>query len=273
MPGSLHNESPSWPVEGLQRELEPLLAGIAVEVMAAVDSTNSELMRRIRQGRRAPVVLVAERQSAGRGRQGRTWLSHTDPNGQTHAQASLTFSLGLALQRGDLSGLSLAVGLALAEALHPDIGLKWPNDLWWEGQKLGGILIETANQGPQRFVVIGVGLNLTQPPASDLRNPAAGLQHLFPGLDAGTLLARVALPLAQALVNFEAQGFAPLQTAFCGRDILRDKALVCSDGRSGTGAGVDAHGALLLHTAHGLETVVSDEVSVRPAPDSSLPRP
>ena len=273
MPGSLHNESPSWPVEGLQRELEPLLAGIAVEVMAAVDSTNSELMRRIRQGRRAPVLLVAERQSAGRGRQGRTWLSHTDPDGQPHAQASLTFSLGLALQRGDLSGLSLAVGLALAEALHPDIGLKWPNDLWWGGKKLGGILIETANQGSQRFAVVGIGLNLTQPQATDLRNPAAGLRQLFSDLDASTLLARVALPLAQALVNFEAQGFAPLQTAFCKRDILRDKTLVCGDGRSGTGAGVDAHGALLLHTAHGLETVVSDEVSVRPAPDSPLPRP
>ena len=273
MPGSLYKEAPSWPVEALQRELEPLLTGIAVEVLAAVDSTNSEMMRRIRQGQRAPLLLLAERQSAGRGRQGRTWLSHTDPDGQPHAQASLTFSLGLALQRGDLSGLSLAVGLALAEALHLDIGLKWPNDLWWEGQKLGGILIETANQGPQRFLVIGIGLNLTQPPASDLRNPSAGLRQLFPGLDAAALLARVAPPLVRALIHFEASGFAPLRAAFCKRDILRDKTLVCGDGRSGTGAGVDAHGALLLHTAHGLETVVSDEVSVRPAPDSPLPRP
>ena len=265
------NDALSWPVAALQRELEPLLAGLGVEVMAEVDSTNSELMRRIRQGQHAPVLLVAERQSAGRGRQGRTWLSHTDTHGEAHPQASLTFSLGLALQGSDLSGLSLAVGLALAEALHPDIGLKWPNDLWWEGQKLGGILIETANQGPQRFAVIGVGLNLIQPPGSGLRNPAAGLQHLLPGLDAATLLARVALPLARALVDFEASGFAPLQAAFTSRDILRGKALVCGDGRSGTGAGVDTRGALLLHTAWGLETVLSDEVSVRPLPHSPLP--
>ena len=267
------NDAPSWPVAALQHELEPLLAGLSVQVMAEVDSTNSELMRRIRQGQHAPLLLVAQRQSAGRGRQGRTWLSHNDPDGQPHPQASLTFSLGLALQRSDLSGLSLAVGLALAEALHPDIGLKWPNDLWWESQKLGGILIETANQGPQRFAVIGVGLNLTQPQANDLRTPAAGLRQLFPGLDAATLLARVALPLVGALVNFEASGFAPLQAAFTSRDILRGKAMVCSDGRNGTGAGVDTRGALLLHTAHGLEAVLSDEVSVRPTPNSALPRP
>ena len=273
MSGVLHNNAAAWPVEDLQRTLEPLLAGITIEVMTEVDSTNSELMRRIRQGQHAPLLLVAERQSAGRGRQGRTWLSHTDPDGQPHPQASLTFSLGLALQRGDLSGLSLAVGLALAEALHPGIGLKWPNDLWWESQKLGGILIETANQGSQRFAVIGVGLNLTQPQANNLRTPAAGLRQLFPGLDAAALLSRVALPLVQALVNFEASGFAPLQAAFTSRDILRGKALVCSDGRSGTGAGVDTRGALLLHTAQGLEAVLSDEVSVRPAPNSALPRP
>ena len=270
MSGVLHNNAAAWPVKDLQRTLEPLLTGLSVEVIAEVDSTNSELMRRIRQGQHAPALLVAERQSAGRGRQGRTWLSHTDTLGQPHAQASLTFSVGLTMQRGDLSGLSLAVGLALAEALHPDVGLKWPNDLWWEGQKLGGILIETANQGSQRFAVIGVGLNLIQPQASDLRNPAAGLQQFLPSLDAATLLARVSLPLVQALVNFEALGFAPLQAAFTSRDILRGKALVCGDGRSGTGAGVDTRGALLLHTAQGLEAVLSDEVSVRPAPNSPL---
>ena len=270
MSGVLHNNAAAWPVEDLQRTLEPLLAGITIEVMAEVDSTNSELMRRIRQGQRAPQLLIAERQSAGRGRQGRTWLSHTDPQGQPHVHASLTFSLSLPLQRSDLSGLSLAVGLALAEALHPAIGLKWPNDLWWEGRKLGGILIETANQGPHRFAVIGVGLNLIQPMDCDLRNPAAGLHALIPGLNAHTLLARVALPLVRALVQFDAAGFAPVQAAFSKRDILLGKPLDCSDGRTGTGAGVDARGALLLHTAHGIETVVSDEVSVRPAPHPPL---
>ncbi|NBW24456.1 MAG: biotin--[acetyl-CoA-carboxylase] ligase [Betaproteobacteria bacterium] len=271
MSGLPHSNAVAWPVEDLQRALEPLLAGITMEVMAEVDSTNSELMRRIRQGQHAPLLLVAERQSAGRGRQGRSWLSHTDPQGQPHAHASLTFSLGLPLQRNDLSGLSLAVGVALADALHPAIGLKWPNDLWWDGRKLGGILIETANQGAHRFVVIGAGLNLSPPPGNDLRNPAAGLQQLLPDLDAPALLTHVVRPLVQALVRFEAGGFAPVQAAFAKRDVLLGKPLDCSDGRSGTGAGVDARGALLLHTAHGLETVVSDEVSVRPFPHHALP--
>ena len=270
MSGVLHHNAAAWPVEDLQRALEPLVAGLTVEVMAEVDSTNSELMRRIRQGQHAPLLLVAQRQSAGRGRQGRAWLSHTNPDGQPHAQASLTFSLSLPLQRKDLSGLSLAVGLALAEALHPDIGLKWPNDLWWEGKKLGGILIETANQGAARFAVVGVGLNLTQPPGSDLRNPAAGLQRLFPGLEAAALLTRVAAPLVRALMSFEQAGFEPAHAAFSRRDILQGKALICSDGRSGTGAGVDLRGALLLHTVRGVETVLSDEVSVRPDPHNTL---
>jgi BirA family biotin operon repressor/biotin-[acetyl-CoA-carboxylase] ligase len=97
--------------------------------------------------------------------------------------------------------------------------------------------------------------------------------ELLPELDAAQLLTQIVPPLLRALLRFESQGFAPLQQAYSRRDVLRGEALVCSDGRSGTGAGVDAHGALLLHTAHGLETVVSDEVSVRPTPNSALPRP
>jgi BirA family biotin operon repressor/biotin-[acetyl-CoA-carboxylase] ligase len=239
-----------------------------MEVLADIDSSNSELMRRARQGQSAPLLLLAERQHAGRGRMGRVWHSHTDAQGADHAQASLTFSLGLAVQRRDLSGLSLAVGLAIAQALHPEIGLKWPNDLWWRGRKLGGILIETASQGAQRYCVIGIGLNLLEPPAADLRNPAAGLRALLPALDAAALLTQIAAPLVHALLAFENQGFAPLQAAYTRRDVLQGQALQCSDGRAGTGAGVDARGALLLHTAHGVEAVLSDEVSVRTSPDT-----
>ncbi len=268
-----HTAPPHWPVWAMQEAIAPWLAGFSVEVLAEVDSTNSELMRRARQGHTAPMLLLAERQSAGRGRMGRTWHSHLDPQGRQHAPASLTFSVGLTLQRRDLSGLSLAVGLALADAIHPDIGLKWPNDLWWQGHKLGGILIETASLGPQRYCVIGVGLNILAPPGGDLRNPAAGLAELLPGLGAAQLLVRVLAPLVQALLRFETQGFAPLQRAYADRDVLRGQTLVCSDGRSGTGAGVDERGALLLHTAQRLEAVVSDEVRVRPTLPHSIPHP
>jgi len=110
-----------WPVAALAEALAPHVPGCAVEVAAEIDSTNSELMRRARAGRAAPVLLVAEAQTAARGRLGRGWQS-----GNGDVGGALACSLGLPLAPRDWSGLSLAVGLALAEALHPEIGLKWP---------------------------------------------------------------------------------------------------------------------------------------------------
>src|SRR6516225_11460542 len=150
----------------------PLLPGLSIEVVQTLDSTNNELTDRLRnagrvqQDRRggrigdlAPQMLVAIHQTAGRGRLGRRW--HAAPG------SSLTFSLALPLQREDWSGLSLAVGLAVAEALDPQggrIGLKWPNDLILcvgadAGRKLGGILIESVPVGALRAAVIGIGVN------------------------------------------------------------------------------------------------------------------
>ncbi|HZT56094.1 MAG TPA: biotin--[acetyl-CoA-carboxylase] ligase, partial [Burkholderiaceae bacterium] len=190
-----------WGAEALWEQLVPLLPGLSVEVVHRLHSTNTTLLERARAtvdtrtdgdavlvrrsvesgafGRRAvdlqPCLLVAEHQSAGRGRQGRLW--------QSAPGASLTFSLGLPLAATDWSGLSLAVGVALCEALAPadaslarsgpQIGLKWPNDLWLMdgpvhsaagGRKLGGILIETVAAGgvanSKRLVIIGIGLNV-----------------------------------------------------------------------------------------------------------------
>src|SRR5450830_805677 len=100
------------------------LPGFAVEVLAQIDSTNSELMRRARAGRLEPVLLVAEQQTAGRGRLGRQWFSEEGAT-SVGAQASLTFSIGLPLAPADWSGLSLAVGVSVVQSLHPDLRLKW----------------------------------------------------------------------------------------------------------------------------------------------------
>ncbi len=174
-----------WGAEALWLALEPLLPGLTVEVVAAIGSTNTELLARARQSpadAHKPALLVAVQQTAGRGRQGKTWVSGTGPR---DAGASLTFSLALPLAMADWSGLSLAVGLALAEALDPAsgtpgqplrLGLKWPNDLLLLddggqaphiGRKLGGILIETVQLGPQRLAVLGIGLNIRPLPAAD----------------------------------------------------------------------------------------------------------
>ena len=243
----------------------PALPGVAVESVEEIDSTNSELMRRARSGRSHPVLLVARHQTAGRGRLGRGW-------GST-AGDSLTFSLGLPLAPADWAGLSLAVGVSLAESLHTRIRLKWPNDLWLDDRKLGGILIETASfadapPAAKRYAVIGVGINIAPRPADGLSTPPASLGELLPGVTAAQALERVAAPLLATVQAFETYGFAPFLARFAARDALRDRAVTLSDGTSGTAHGVSETGGLLVHTASGMQVVTSADVSVRPSSPS-----
>ena len=273
-----------WPAEAIWQAVEPQLPGFTIEVLPCIDSTNTELMRRARAGRCEPILLVAEQQTAGRGRLGREWHSGTDA-------ASLTFSLGLPLAPLDWSGLSLAVGVSVAESLQPllpaadsrtpRIGLKWPNDLWLGGaageRKLGGILVETASfVAPQRpalgsavaprYVVVGVGLNVLPRADAGLSIPAGCLQEVDAALDAPTALARIAAPLVAMLQSFELYGFEPMQPRFALRDVLQERLVTLSDGSRGTAHGVAPDGALLVHTAQGMQSVTSADVSVRPAP-------
>ena len=245
-----------WPAEAIWASVVPEWPGFSIEILPEIDSTNTELMRRAKNAVHDPILLIAERQTAGRGRLGRAWHGEVG-----HA---LTFSLGLPYQPQNWSGLSLAVGLSLAESLGPDIQLKWPNDLWRQQRKLGGILIEAASQGGKSYAVIGIGLNIQLPPTTELRTPAAAIAEFWQGATAPMVLARVAKPLLDTLKQFESQGFAPLQADFQTRDLLLGRELECSDGVLGTGRGVDASGALLVHTAAGLRKISSAEVSVRP---------
>ncbi len=278
-----------WPAEALWQAIAPTLPGFTVEVLPELDSSNSELMRRFkgRPGvppRPEPLLLVAEQQSAGRGRLGRSW--------QSLRGDSLTFSLGLPLQPADWSGLSLVVGISVAESLDPQapghaprIRLKWPNDLWLstpQGErKLGGILVETASWEGLRYVVIGVGINIrpiqipalaaaaeTSPATAAI--PPGCLQALDPGIDAAEALLRIAAPLVQAVQAFEQFGFAPFQARFAVRDVLAGRAVQLSDGTLGSAHGVAENGALLVHTAAGMKDITSSEISVRPvAPPSA----
>jgi BirA family biotin operon repressor/biotin-[acetyl-CoA-carboxylase] ligase len=267
-----------WPAEDLWLAMVAKQPGLTIEVLPEIDSTNTELMRRARAGQTEPVLLVAEQQTAGRGRLGRPWHGEVG-----HA---LTFSLGLMLKPADWSGLSLAVGLSLARSLDPqgDLGvrLKWPNDLWVKRPsvsnhaptgwgKLAGILIETAlptgmshgsDQG--RFCVVGVGINIAPPVADGLSTAPLGLQDLQSGVTAPEALMQVAEPLLDTLLAFERTGFAPLQNAFNARDALSNLDVTLSDGRHGVARGVDASGAMLVDTEQGQEAISSAELSVRP---------
>ncbi|MEG0921916.1 MAG: biotin--[acetyl-CoA-carboxylase] ligase [Comamonas sp.] len=273
-----------WPAEAVWQAVEPLLPGFTIEIVPSIDSTNTELMRRARNGRQEPILLVAEQQTAGRGRLGRPWRSAVGD--------SLMFSLGLPLAPVDWSGLSLAVGIAVAQSLQPvlpatgsatpRIGLKWPNDLWLTGDhKLAGILVETAsfiapgdhgavasghfyqNQA-ERYVVIGIGTNVRAPQGDGLSTVPGSLQMIDQRWDAPQALLAMVPPLVGMLQTFARQGFAPLVASFAERDALAGRAVNLSDGTSGIAQGVAADGALLVQTAAGVVQVTSSEISVRP---------
>ncbi len=259
-------------VESVWQAVVPDLPGFTVEVLPSIDSTNTELMRRARAGAMEPVLLAAEQQTAGRGRLGKAWHSR--------AGQSLTFSLALPLAPTDWSGLSLAVGVSLAQSLHPDVRLKWPNDLWLHERKLGGILVETASNGiegagPRRLVVIGVGINIARPEAAAVSAlaspdaalpavPPAGLAEVLVGLTAGEVLERVAPALVRDVLAFESQGFAAFAQRFAQRDALHGRAVQLTDGTQGSACGVNEQGALLVLTDQGMRSINSSEVSVRP---------
>ena len=273
-----------WPAEAIWEAVAPVLPGFTVEVLPEIDSTNSELMRRFKGGpgmapQLEPILLVAEQQSAGRGRLGRSW--------QSARGDSLMFSLGLPLSPADWSGLSLAAGISVAESLdprhagQPRIGLKWPNDLWLSTpggeRKLGGILVETASWDGLRYVVIGVGINIRPVPLADSApaSPApvapGGLQSLDAGLDAAGALLRIVPALVQALQAFGQFGFGPFQARFAARDVLAGRIVQLTGGTQGTAHGVADNGALRVHTAGGMVEVTSSEVSVRPLASGKLP--
>ena len=303
-----------WPAEAIWEAVSPLLPGFTVEVLPTIDSTNTELMRRTRNGQCEPTLLVAEQQTAGRGRLGRVWQSGVEVSSAGPPQAakaplggsaareaasvgalpSLMMSLGLPLAPKDWSGLSLAVGVSVAESLQPvlpplganqpaRVGLKWPNDLWLGGaagdRKLGGILVETAsfvapqaaqavapqtNTSTARYVVVGIGINVLPRSPEGMSMPPGSLQEVEPGLDAPTALQRIVPPLVAMLQSFAGYGFAPMQPRFAARDVLQGRAVTLSDGHTGTAHGVGDDGALLVHTAGGMQAITSSEISVRP---------
>lgn len=229
--------------------------------LAECGSTNTEALAHLRQGG-GPLLLSASRQTAGRGRLGRAWQSD---------DAALTFSVALPLPAElDLAGLSLAVGCTVADTLDPAgerIRLKWPNDLFLDGAKLGGILIETAAlPSGERGVVIGIGLNLAPLPAdadrSAFASGHAALRTLDPGATAAATLDRLAPALRAMLADFQTLGFAPWQAAFARRDLAAGQRVRVGE-QAGMARGVSPRGELLLDTPAGLQTCHGGELSLR----------
>ena len=236
-----------------------------VDIVDACASTNAELMRRAEAGAPSGSVLAAHRQTAGRGRMGRSWFS--EPG------ASLTFSLLWRFAPGTLPhGLSLAVGVALAEALDAlgvsGLRLKWPNDLLRDGRKLAGVLVELVPGAPHA-AVIGIGLNLRLPAAmpDDVRATAAALDG---GAEPAVLLAALLAALQDVLDEFAVGGFVALRARWLARCGHLDTAVsILSEFApplTGRCVGIDVDGALMIETAVCVQRVLSGEVSLRAAP-------
>ena len=240
-------------------------ANVAVEVVEETGSTNADLLARA-SSLEAPLLLVARNQTAGRGRAGRSWLSSSE--------GSLTFSLAWRFEGGvnRLAGLPLAIGVALAETLGRlgvQVGLKWPNDVLRDGDKLAGILIETqAAPTGGVWAVIGIGLNLVMPDEAEalLGRSIASLPWLA-RMDRNELLAVLLDGLADALREFERAGFGAfaarwnLRHAWQGETVtILDRGVVLHEGAA---AGVDDAGRLLLDTVDGRIAIMAGDVSLR----------
>jgi BirA family biotin operon repressor/biotin-[acetyl-CoA-carboxylase] ligase len=194
-------------------------AGYRLVHLADIDSTNSEAFRRAAAGERGPLWIVADRQSAGRGRRGRHWQSL---GGNLHSTLLLT-----GLDAAAVAPLALLAGVAVAEAIEglaprlaPGPRLKWPNDLLVRGAKLSGVLIEAEPGGAGRFAVaLGCGVNCrTRPP--DLPYAATTLADL--GVEAGPaeVLAPLADAVARRLAALDApDGFQRLRDDWLGRAV------------------------------------------------------
>jgi BirA family biotin operon repressor/biotin-[acetyl-CoA-carboxylase] ligase len=267
----------AWPVEllGAERIGSELDAATrkrlqALAVHWQIDSTNTELQRRAAAAIGIE-VCIAETQSAGRGRRGRSWQSPL--GGNLYFSLLRRFGAGMAA----LSGLSLVVGIAVVEALADcgvgGVGLKWPNDVLAEGRKLAGILVELGGEflGPCH-AVIGIGINLRLPAAAraHIDQPVIDVASLQGGIvpSRNRLAAQLIARLVAALDRFEAHGFAAFVDDYARKDLLRGhnvRVFAADASREGVAAGVDARGALIVRHGKSATHYDSAEISVRAA--------
>jgi len=267
--GCRYNHGMTLSPERIASFCRPAARQIAVRVVDETGSTNADLYAAL-DGLTGPELLIARKQTAGRGRAGRSWLSEPGK--------SLTFSLAwkFHLPVQSLLGLPLAVGVALAEALAMfgvHVKLKWPNDVLYEGRKLAGILIESAGAGSvphdASWAVIGIGINMAPGDAllAQVGRPVARIAWLAE-LDQDMLLATLLNGLAEAMVQFEQEGlqaFVPRWNALHAyarqRVFILDGSTVLHEGMA---VGADAIGRFVMDTAHGRVAVMAGDVSLRP---------
>ena len=236
----------------------------SVEILLSTTSTSDELLERAQTGSIHGQAVFAEHQTAGRGRLGRQWVSPVARN--IYLSLGWQFSQGAAA----LQGLSLAIGAAIADALDRQLGialaLKWPNDLFFNGAKCGGILVDlTGDIAHQCTAVVGVGLNVQMH-----ANPAQGIDQAWTSIDAAraapferNVVAKILLTaITDCLVDFPSVTFGGWRVRWQQRDLLRGRYVTVGSER-GIAVGVDGAGALLLDDDGIHRSVSSGDATLR----------
>lgn len=245
--------------------------GWPVQVYDSIDSTNAEALRSVERGQAAPFIVLAERQTAGRGRRGRKWVSPFAEN--------VYYSLVLRIDGGmrQLEGLSLVVGLAVLQTLRElgiaAAGLKWPNDVLVGQKKIAGILLElVGDPADVCHVVLGVGINVNMQFADEVDQQWTSMRlesgKLF---DRNQLVARLGEVLQQYLARHQAGGFLAIQPEWEQNHLWQGRSVSLIAGANqidGEVLGIDGQGALRLKV-DGVEKVFSGgELSLRLRDDS-----
>ena len=241
-----------------------------LEIYPQIDSTNRYLSERAQTEANSGLVCFAESQTAGKGRRGRQWVSPFGSN--------IYVSILWRFQNdpASIAGLSLAVGVAVIRALRAfgisDIGLKWPNDIYWQEKKLGGILIEVSGEaGGSCSAVIGLGLNLYLPvkETAAITQPWTDLEHITGGANysrnhIASLLLNHLLPV---IADFETETLNHYLAEWRNYDVMLNKAVSLYIGNQvidGIVMGINDNGMLLLKNSDGeIKTFASGEVSFR----------
>ncbi len=248
----------------------------ALEVHLGIDSTNRHAMDRARRGEPLPHICLAEMQSAGRGRNGRAFLS--PPGGNLYLSLAATTSLAAPA----LPALSPAIAVAVAQAIDASGGagagvrIKWPNDIHARGGKIAGILIESS-RGPQGgFVIIGVGINLRLSPAvaEGIDQPVGDLSDCLDRMPPRNIFAaRVIDALVEALQRFERAGFESFRSAFRKFDLLAGQGIEVEGPTGplrGRACGLGENGALMVRVDEREEPVEIVCGEIRRVDDSAF---
>ncbi|MFU2329150.1 bifunctional biotin--[acetyl-CoA-carboxylase] ligase/biotin operon repressor BirA [Pseudomonas sp. NFX98] len=242
-----------------------------VLVFDSIDSTNAEALRAIERQQAAPFLVLSERQTAGRGRRGRKWVSPFAEN--------IYYSLVLRIEGGmrQLEGLSLVVGLAVMQALRelgvPGVGLKWPNDVLVGQKKIAGILLElVGDPADVCHVVLGVGINVNMQMTDEVDQQWTSMRlesgRMF---DRNHLVAALGVMLQKYLGLHQSAGFSAIQAEWEQNHLWQGQAVSLIAGVNqidGEVLGIDSQGALRLKVG-GVEKVFSGgELSLRLRNDS-----